>query len=54
MNLGGGAERCVQSFLVASPKGKSPLGRPRPRWEDNNKTDVQESYAYWTMHHLDI
>ena len=27
--------------LVAKPEGKSPLGRPRRRWEDNIKMDVQ-------------
>jgi hypothetical protein len=24
------------------PEGKRPLGRPRPRWEDNIKMDIQE------------
>ena len=24
------------------PEGKSPLGRPRQRWEDNFKVDIQE------------
>jgi len=24
------------------PEGKSPLGRPRLRWECNNKIDIQE------------
>ena len=28
--------------LVEKPEGKRPLGRPRRRWEDNNKTDLQE------------
>jgi hypothetical protein len=28
--------------LVAKPEGKRPLGRPRRRWEDNIKMDVQE------------
>jgi hypothetical protein len=28
---------------VGSPKGKRPLGRPRRRWEDNNKIGVQEA-----------
>jgi hypothetical protein len=23
------------------PKGKRPLGRPRPRWEDNIKIDIE-------------
>jgi hypothetical protein len=27
---------------VAKPDGKRPLGRPRRRWEDNIKMDVQE------------
>jgi hypothetical protein len=27
---------------VGKPEGKSPLGRPRRRWEDNIKTDLQE------------
>jgi hypothetical protein len=29
-------------ILVAKPEGKSPLGIPSPRWEDNIKTDLQE------------
>ena len=29
-------------ILLGSPNGKRPLGRPRRRWEDNNKIDVQE------------
>ena len=24
------------------PEGKSPLGRPRPRWEESIKMDLQE------------
>jgi len=28
--------------LVGKPEGKKPLGRPRHRWEDNNKIDLQE------------
>jgi hypothetical protein len=28
--------------LVAKPKGKKPLGRPRFRWEDDIKKDLQE------------
>jgi hypothetical protein len=28
--------------LVGKPEGKRPLGRPRRRWEDNIKTDLQE------------
>jgi hypothetical protein len=28
--------------LVGRPEGKRPLGRPRHRWEDNIKVDLQE------------
>jgi len=27
---------------VGKPEGKRPLGRPRHRWEDNSKIDLQE------------
>jgi hypothetical protein len=27
--------------LVGKPEGKRPLGRPRRRWEDNIKMDLQ-------------
>jgi hypothetical protein len=29
-------------FLVGKPQGKKPLGRPRRRWEDNSKLELQE------------
>jgi len=29
-------------MLVGKPKGKRPLGRPRRRWEDNIKMNLQE------------
>ena len=28
--------------LVGKPEGKRPMGRPRRRWEDNIKMDLQE------------
>jgi hypothetical protein len=28
--------------LVGKPEGKRPLGRPRRRWEDNIKMDLQD------------
>jgi hypothetical protein len=28
--------------LVGKPEGKRPLGRPRRRWEDNIKMDLEE------------
>jgi hypothetical protein len=43
--------RCIASFclgtfnnvaFVKQPEGKRPLGRPRRRWEDNIKMDLQE------------
>ena len=34
--------RGVDKVLVGKPEGKRPLGRPRRRWEDNIKMDVQE------------
>jgi hypothetical protein len=36
--------RCgVFRVLVGKPEGKTPLGRPRRRWEDNIKMDIQVS-----------
>ena len=32
----------VHRELVGKPEGKSPLGRPRRRWEDNIKMELQE------------
>jgi hypothetical protein len=32
----------VYSILVGKPEGKSTLGRPRRRWEDNIEMDLQE------------
>jgi hypothetical protein len=37
-----GEERGVHRALVGKFEGKRPLGRPRRRWEDNIKMDVQE------------
>ena len=34
--------RGVYRVLVGKPEGKKPLGRPRRRWEDNIKMDLQE------------
>jgi hypothetical protein len=34
--------RGVYRVLVGIPDGKRPLGRPRCRWEDNIKMDLQE------------
>jgi hypothetical protein len=32
----------VYRVLVGKREGKRPLGRPRNRWEDNIKVDLQE------------
>jgi len=37
-----GERRGVYRFLVGKPEGKRPLGRPRCRWEDNIKMDLEE------------
>jgi len=37
-----GEGRGVHTLLVGKPEGKRPLGRPRRRWEDNIKMDLQE------------
>jgi len=34
--------RGVYRALVRKPEGKRPLGRPKSRWEDNIKIDLQE------------
>jgi len=42
-----GEERGVHRVLVGKPEGKRPLGRPRSRWEDNIKMDIQEVVGGW-------
>jgi hypothetical protein len=45
-----GEGRGVNSVLVGKPEGNRPLGRPKRRWEDNIKMDLQEvggSYRDW-------
>ena len=37
-----GEDRCVHMVLVGKPEGKRPLRKPRRRWEDNIKMDLQE------------
>jgi len=34
-------ERRVYMFLVGKPEGKRPLGRPRRKWVDNIRMDLQ-------------
>ena len=37
-----GERRTVCRCLVGKPEGKSPLGRPRCRWKDNIKIEIQD------------
>jgi hypothetical protein len=37
-----GEERGVYRVLVGKSEEKRPLGRPRHRWEDNIRMDLQE------------
>jgi hypothetical protein len=40
----------VYRVFVGKPEGKRPLGRPRRRWVDNIRTDLQEvgcGYMEW-------
>ena len=45
-----GEERRAYRVLVGKPEGKRSLGRPRRRWVDNNRMDLQEvggGYVDW-------
>jgi hypothetical protein len=37
-----GEGRCMYKVMVVKHEGKRPLERPRFRWEDNIKMDLQE------------
>jgi hypothetical protein len=37
-----GEDRGVHRVLVDKPEGNRPLGKPRCRWEDSIKIDLQE------------
>ena len=39
--------RGVYRVLVGKPEGKRPLERPRRRWKDNIKMDLQEVGGDW-------
>ena len=45
-----GEEKGLYRVLVGKPEGKRPLGRPRRRWVDNIRMDLQEvgcGYMDW-------
>jgi len=44
-----GEERGVYRVLLGKPEGRRPLERPRHRWVDNNRMDLQEvDVGIWT------
>jgi hypothetical protein len=49
-----GEGRGVYRVLVGKPEGRRPLGRPRRRWENNIKMDLQKvgcgarTGSFWT------
>jgi len=44
-----GESRAACRVLVGKPEGNNPLGRPRHRWEDNIKMDLEEvGWGTWT------
>ena len=47
-----GERRSAYSVLVGKPEGKSPLGRPRHRWENNINMDLQK--VGWGMDWIDL
>jgi hypothetical protein len=47
-----GEGKRVYRILVGKPEAKRPLGRPRRRWEDNIKVDLQE--VGWGMDWIEL
>jgi hypothetical protein len=43
----------VYRVLVGKTQGKRPLGRPRSRWEDNIKMDLQE-VGFWGVDWIEL
>jgi len=37
-----GDRRCVYRVSLGKPEGKRPLGRPKRKWEDNVKMNLQD------------
>jgi hypothetical protein len=48
-----GERRGVLRVVVGKPEGKRPLGRPRHRWEDDIKNDLQE-VGCWAMDWIEL
>jgi hypothetical protein len=47
-----GEKRGAYKTLVGRPEGRRPLGRPRHRWKDNIKMDLQE--MEWGLEWLEL
>jgi hypothetical protein len=47
-----GEKRGTYRILVGRPEGRRPLGRPRRRWEDNIKMDLQD--VGWGMDLIEL
>jgi hypothetical protein len=48
-----GERRGAYRFLVVKPEARRPLGRPRLRWENNIKMDLQE-VGLWGIDCIDL
>jgi len=48
-----GESKSVYRILMGNPEGKRPLGRPRRRWEDTIKMDLQEVRC-WGMDWIEL
>jgi hypothetical protein len=48
-----GESRGAYRVLVGKPGGKRPLGRPKRRWDDNIKMDLQE-VGCWGMDLIEL
>ena len=50
---GMGKKKIAANFSAVKPKRKTPLGRPKRRWEDNTKLDRRE--CEWEgVHWIDV
>jgi len=43
-----GKRRSASRILLGKPEGRRQLGRPRRRWRDNIKRDIEEGDGAWT------
>jgi hypothetical protein len=50
--MGLGEKRNAYKIMVGKPEGKTPLRRPRSRWEDNIKINFKEGWEVVESVHL--